>query len=90
MRATRPHPQDTAEPRGPHSDRARSTPRHRQNHTGSGPGDDVSNRHFAIVVAGLFTDNHGLAYSNAGSIISPSFVPPASTILLSGSNLRLS
>ena len=36
------------------------------------------------------TDNHCLAYSNAGNIVSPSFVPPGSTILLSGSNLRLS
>jgi hypothetical protein len=36
------------------------------------------------------TDNHCLAYSNAGSILSPSFVPPGSRILLSGSNLRLS
>jgi hypothetical protein len=26
------------------------------------------------------TDNHCLAYSNAGSIVSPSFVPPGSTI----------
>ena len=36
------------------------------------------------------TNNHCLAYSNAGSIVSPSFVPPGSTILLSESNLRLS
>ena len=36
------------------------------------------------------TDNHCLAYSNAGSIVSPSFVPPGSTILLLESNLRLS
>ena len=34
-------------------------------------------------------DNHSLEYSNAGSIVSPSFVPPGSTILLSA-NLRLS
>ena len=67
----------------------RQPPAGRQD-TGSGPGDAVSNRHVAIVVAGLFTDNHCLAYSNAGSIVSPSFVPPGSTILLSGSNLRLS
>jgi hypothetical protein len=34
-------------------------------------------------------NNHSLEYWNAGSILSPSFVPPGSTILLSA-NLRLS
>ena len=34
-------------------------------------------------------DRHSLAYSNAGSILSPSFDPPGSTIFLSA-NLRLS
>ena len=38
---------------------------------------------------GAPADNHSLEYWNAGSVLSPSFVPPGSTILLSA-NLRLS
>src|ERR1700730_297989 len=42
-----------------------------------------------LTVQPYTADNHSLEYWNAGSVLSPSFVPPGSTILLSA-NLRLS
>jgi len=63
----------------------------RAGHDGvSGPDDAYATTTFWERRGRAITDNHCLAYSNGGSIVSPSFVPPGSTILLSGSNLRLS
>jgi hypothetical protein len=42
-----------------------------------------------FVLAYDTAENHSLEYWNVGSILSPSFVPPGSTILLSV-NVRLS
>jgi len=41
------------------------------------------NWHGGVTVGTGTANNHSLEYWNAGSILSPSFVPPGSTILLS-------
>jgi hypothetical protein len=61
---------------------------------GSERHDVPSNRGYRAKVptgpfAQISADCHSLVYWNVGSILSPSFVPPGSTILLSA-NLRLS